>query len=146
MEKFVKSKLLLSSQVPSLNRVSFSLRPQSPQFINAWVKTNSHPTAKWCRSSLMVLRLWWNWLWRWDLGDYNHNFTADLMLVIHLRTKSHLIFCLWAKGESAGFLIRAVDIQFQKKEKKLWSCILCKYDTECSDLQISNLYSIHSRT
>lgn len=25
-----------------------SLRPQSLQFINAWVKTNSHPSAEWC--------------------------------------------------------------------------------------------------
>lgn len=60
------------------SRSALSLSPQSPQFINAWVKTNSHPSAK------------WGGLRR---DDVTHNFTAHLMLVTSLRTKSHLTLC-----------------------------------------------------
>lgn len=97
--------LLLSSQVPLLNRGTLSLRPQSPQFINASVKTNSHPSAKWCGRTKARWHRGFGELScvRKETGNYNRNFTAHLMLdLTESQITSHFvphISNLWAWGK-----------------------------------------------
>lgn len=114
--------LLLSSLVPLLNR-STLIKATSLQFINAWVKTNSHPSAERCgprRGGIMAsvrlavwgktqvtaattLQLTWS-LWpRWGANHISFYATHSPPLEQEEKVVLNLL-CWWCRGSRAHLI------------------------------------------